>query len=43
MFFYAFFDLFDVVNLSQCYIINPNKPKFGPYDGPKCSLEVIMF
>ena len=43
MFFNEFFDLFDGVNSSECYIINANKPKFGPYDGPKCSLEVIMF
>ena len=43
MFFYEFFDLFDEANSSKCYVICSNKPKFGPYDGPKYSLAVIMF
>ena len=43
MFFYEFFDLFDESSSSTCYVICSNKPKFGPYDRPKYSLEVIMF
>ena len=43
MFFYEFFDLFDESSSSKCYVICSNKPKFGPYDRPKYSLEVIMF
>ena len=43
MSFYEFFDLFDEVNSSKCYVICSNKPKFGPYDGPKYSLEVLIF
>ena len=43
LFFYEFFDVFDEVNSSQCFVICANKPKFGLYDGPKCSLEIIMF
>ena len=41
--FYEFFDLFDELNSGKCYVICSNKPNFGPYDGPKYSLEVIMF
>ena len=37
------FDVFDEISSSQCYVVCSNKPKFGPYDGPKCSLEIIMF
>ena len=36
---HEFFDLFGQVNASECYV----KPKFGPYCGPKHSLEIIMF
>ena len=36
LFFYEFFDVFDKVNSSQCYVVCSNKPKFGPNDGPKC-------
>ena len=43
LFFYEFFDLFDQVNASECYVICSGKPKFGPYCGPKHSLEIIMF
>ena len=43
MTFYEFFDLFDEVNSSKYYVICSYKPKFGPYDGPKCLLEVIIF
>ena len=43
MTFYEFFDLFDEVNSSKCYVICSNKPKFGPYDEPKYSLQVLIF
>ena len=35
--------MFDEVSSSKCYVICLNKSKFGPYDEPKYSLEVIMF
>ena len=43
LFFYEFFDMFDEVNSSQCFVVCANKPKLGPYNGPKCSLEITMF
>ena len=43
LFFYEFFNVFDEVNFSQFYDVSSNKPKFGPYGPPTCSLEVIMF
>ena len=43
LFFYEFFNVFDDVNFSQCYVVSSNKPKFGSYGPPICSLEVIMF
>ena len=43
LFFYEFFNAFDEVNFSQCYVVSSNKPKFGPYGTSTCSLEVIMF
>ena len=41
--FCEFFDLLGQVNGSDCFIICSDKPKFGPYCGPKHSLEIIMF
>ena len=35
--------MFDEVISSQCFVVCANKPKFGPYNCPKCSLETIMF
>ena len=35
--------MFDEVNSSQCFVVCANKPKLGPYNGPKCSLEITMF
>ena len=40
-FFYEFYNVLDEVNLSDCYIIASNKPKFGPYNRPLCLLEII--
>ena len=42
-YFYEFFDLFGELNTSKCYISRPNKPKYGPYDRPKFSIEIGMF
>ena len=39
--FYEFFNLLDEVNLSDCYGVASNKPKFGPYIRPQCTLEII--
>ena len=39
--FYDFFNLLDEVNLSDCYGVASNKPKFGPYIRPQCTLEII--
>ena len=41
--FYEFFDLFAKVNASDCYVIYNNKPKYGPYQGPKATLEISFF
>ena len=38
---YLFFNILLAVNLSDCYVIVSNKPKFGPYILPQCSLEII--
>ena len=43
LFFYEFFDVFDEVNSSNYFVVCANNPKFGPYNGPKYSLETIMF
>ena len=43
LFFYEFFDLCDQLNASECYVICSGKPIFGPYCGPKHSLERIIF
>ena len=43
LFFHEFFNVFDEVNFSQCYVVSSNKPKFGSYGPPICSLEVIKF
>ena len=43
LFFYEFFDLFVQHNDSDCFVICANKPKHGPYHGPKGTLEAIMF
>ena len=32
--------MFDEVNSSQCFCAN--KPNFGPYNCPKCSLDIIV-
>ena len=37
------FDLFGQLNGTGCFAIRTNKPKHGPYHGPKCTLELIMF
>ena len=42
-FFYEFFDLFAKVNGSDCYVVCYNKPKYGPYHGPKSTLEISFF
>ena len=42
-FFYEFFDLFGKVNGSDCYDVYDNKPNYGPYHGPKSTLEVSFF
>ena len=41
LFFYEFYNVLDEVNLSDCYRAASNKPKFGPYIRPLCSLEII--
>ena len=40
-FFYEFLNVFDEVNLSDCYAVSKNKPKFGPYIPRQCKLEII--
>ena len=42
-FFYEFFDLFAKVNASDCYVVYNNKTKYGPYHGPKATLEISFF
>lgn len=39
--FYESLNVFDEVNLSDCYGVASNKPKFGPYIRPQCTLEII--
>ena len=41
MFFYEFLNVFDEVNLSDCYWLPSNKPNFGPYISPQFTLEII--
>ena len=41
LFFYEFYSVLDEVNLNYCYRDASNKPKFGPYICPLCSLEII--
>ena len=41
LFFYEFFNVFPDVNLSYCYIIAANKPKFGPYN--RCNCYCLRF
>ena len=36
--FYEFFDFFGQVNACDCYNIWENKPKYGPFNGPKGTL-----
>ena len=43
LFFYEFFNVFEEVYFSQCYVVSSKKTKFGSYGPPTCSLEVIMF
>ena len=40
--YFEIFDLFGQVNASDCYVICSNKPKYGPYHGPKGTLEIII-
>ena len=40
---YGFFYLFAKVNASDCYVVYNNKPKYGPYNGPKTTLEISFF
>ena len=42
-FFYEFFDLFDKVNGSDCYVVCDNKPKYGPYHGPRGTFQISFF
>ena len=41
--FFEFFDLFNEVNKSECYVMFEGKPKYGPYNICSYTLEVIMF
>ena len=41
LFFYEFLNVFHEVNLSDCYGVASNKPKFGPYIRSQCTLEII--
>ena len=41
--FYEFFYLFAEVSTSDCYVFYKNKPKYGPYCGPKPTLEISFF
>lgn len=43
VFFNDFFYLFAEVNASDYYVIYNNKPKYGPYHGPKATLEISLF
>ena len=43
LFFNEFFDLFSQVNGSDCFNNCSNKSKYGPYCGPKFTLDIIMF
>ena len=43
LFFYEFFNVFDEVNSSYCYLNSKNKPKFGPYGPPVHLIEIIRF
>ena len=43
IFFLEFFDLFNEVNRSECYVMFEGKPKYGPYDICSHTLEVGMF
>ena len=40
-FFYEFLNVFDKVNLSDCDAVASSKRKFGPYNHPQCTLEII--
>ena len=42
-FFYDFFDLFSKVNVSNCYFMFSNKPKYGPYSSKIMVQQIIMF
>ena len=42
-FFMSFFYLFAEVSTSDCYVFYKNKPKCGPYCGPKPTLEISFF
>ena len=41
LFFYEFLNVFDEVNLSDCYEVASNKLKFGPCIHPQCTLEIM--
>ena len=42
-FFFEFFDLFNEVNKSECYVMFEGKPKYGSNDICSYTLEVSMF
>ena len=42
-FFNDFFYLFSKVNVSDCYVIFSNKPKYGPYSSKIMVQQIIMF
>ena len=41
LFFYEFLNLFDEVNLRDCYAVAINMPKSGPYIPPQYTLQII--
>ena len=42
-FFHELFDLFSEVNNSDCFVMFSNKPKCGPYNYSKYSIEITTF
>ena len=41
LFYYEFYNVLNEVNLSDCYRVASNKPKFGRYIRPQITLEII--
>ena len=41
LFYYEFYNVLNEENLSDCYRVASNKPKFGPYIRPQITLEII--